>query len=357
MLAANPSVELKMVPCGDQGLLCPVNGSLPRGVLFTAYSTDKEQMFHKLIPEVMMSAQSLKRYHGKDLPSCLVTHLPTKFIEASLFDYVIQIREDLLVPGFERQGAGGYTPQWFTRLIYYASSPFKNTLALDGNAGFCGNVNEAFGELNHYDFAVASAAREPCLGDFPHNYIMAYTSSDVTRELFVRWAFEQIKFGIPLDDQVTLSRAIMKLLGQYGDDFRFGIIETSFATSLLHHDNAFFKSSLPALTRSISTFVPIVHPVISFDGSFTEILDYTCGVFNKNPESLRVILETDYGVGGLLEVSSPEECDRFLNKSCAGPINTFSGLPFSCADEFVASGSRVVWRPPSKGSFIRNPSM
>jgi hypothetical protein len=352
-LASHRPVELDMQPCSDRVLLCPVQGLFAKGILYSAYSLDISQLATKLIPEVLISATSFKRHHkSTTMLICLVTNVPTKFIDGDVIDYVIQVREDLLFPGALRTGAGRYRPQWFTRLLYMMSSPFETTLALDGNTGFCGGIDEAFEELDNYDFIVGSAAREPCLGDFPHNYIMAYKRNDMSRELFENWIIEQIKFGVPLDDQITLHRALLTMDDKHGYGFSFGIFETSFATSLLHHDNAYFQSPLPKLTRPISTPVPIIHPIESFNKPLVEILEYSCGVFNKKPGELRVILETSYGLNGLRQVVSPEECEEVLGSSCAGPVDD-KGLPLACADEYNASGSRLSWNPVPKGSYIR----
>ena len=52
-------------------------------------------------------------------------------VRSAAFDLVVPVRDDLLVKGAPREA--GYTPQWFTRLYYYASSTFNLTIAMDSN--------------------------------------------------------------------------------------------------------------------------------------------------------------------------------------------------------------------------------
>lgn len=139
----------------------------------------------------------------------------------------------------------------------------------------------------------------------------------------------------------------------YGQQFRLGVFETSFASSFFHHDNVGYKHWYPALTRSMSTFVPIIHPVTSGPGvTLEETLVATCAEVNRNHDEVRVVLQTSEGLDGLRQVSTPDECDATLNTSCAGPVDQF-GIPEVCGNEFKDSGYKVVWNPPKKGQFIR----
>ena len=130
-----PPIELNMINC--EYLLCPEGGLLPRGVVYTAYSTDKELMAKKLLPEAFASAASFKEFHGNgSIPTCLISNAPAELVDGNIFNYIIRVRSDLLFAGAER--GPGYNPQWFTRLLYLASSPFQTTLSVDGNVGFVG---------------------------------------------------------------------------------------------------------------------------------------------------------------------------------------------------------------------------
>jgi hypothetical protein len=105
-LASHKPLELEMQPCSDRGMLCPTRGLSPEGILYTAYSLDISQLATKLIPEVLTSATSFRRHHNSTtLLTCLVTNVPTKFIDGTAIDYVIQVRDDLLFAGSHRPGA------------------------------------------------------------------------------------------------------------------------------------------------------------------------------------------------------------------------------------------------------------
>ena len=338
--------ELEMVPCDL--LLCPKEGLLPQGVLFTAYSTDRQKLVKKFLPEVMTSARSFKK-HNRALPACLVTNLPSALIDGSVFDFVIVVREDLMFAGAQREP--GYSPQWFTRLLYLASSPFSITLSADGNTGFCMDIEAQFKALEEYDFVVASATREPCTVDYPHNFILGFTKGESTKELFRRWILEQLKDGVPVDDQAPLHRALMSMAHTHSHAFRAGYFETSFATSFVHHDNLEFKSWLPALTRSLSTPIPIVHPVdpATFPGLNRErALQKICQAFNHSPERVRILLlHGKYGNASIAEFRSPDACDEFLGTSCAGPVDG-DGQP-AC----FGTQDNLSWDPPRRGAYIR----
>ena len=340
------SQELELVACDP--FLCPSEGLLPRGVLFTAYSLDKKKLVKKFLPEVMTSARSLKK-HNPALPSCLVTNLPSAFIDGNVFDFVIVVREDLMFDGAQREP--GYSPQWFTRMLYLASSPFSITLSVDGNTGFCMDIEAQFKALEEYDFVVASATREPCTDDYPHNFILGFTKGDNTSELFRRWIVEQLKHGVPLDDQAPLHQALMSMAETHSHAFRAGYFETSFAVSFVHHDNLAFKSWLPALTRSLSTPIPIVHPVdpATFSGLNNDrALEKICRAFNDSPDEIRILLlHGKYGNASLTEFRSPDACDEFLGTSCAGPVDS-DGLQ-AC----LGSQDGISWDPPRHGAYIR----
>ena len=176
---------------------------------------------------------------------------------------------------------------------------------------------------------------------------MAFSLNERTKELFRLWITEQLKHGVPFDDQRPLHFALASMHATHGKDFRLGYFETSFAASFLYHDTVHFKTWLPALTRSLSTFVPIVHPFMVEDGP---TLKKICAIINKDPAKLRIAVIDR--AEDLHSVQSPGKCDALLNMSCAGPMND-DGQLLHCSTEYQADGSKVVWRPPQPGQFIR----
>ena len=221
---------LDMKACDTGIFMCPTTGRLPLGVLISAYSTD-DGIFGRLLSEANDVGASVKRWNP-DVPTALITHRPALTSNES-FDLAVPVRDDLLMKGAPR-GNGGYTPQWFTRLYYYASSPFDITIALDSNAGVCGSVMPLFEATRAVDFAVPTQLRDwttacglSAMRSFwPHNFMMTYViTSKATQALFQNWVMQQLQKGVPVDDQHTLFAAIHHTISTAG--LRPGLISSA----------------------------------------------------------------------------------------------------------------------------------
>ena len=258
---------LDMKACDTGLFLCPTTGRLPFGVLISAYSTD-DSIFGRLLSEASAAGASVKRWNPL-VPTALITHR-TALVSNESFDLAVPVRDDLLMKGAPR-GNDGYTPQWFTRLYYYASSPFEITIAMDSNAGVCGSVMPLFEATRAVDFAVptqlrdwTTACRLRAMDSFwPHNFMMTYAiASKATQALFQNWVMQQLQKGVPVDDQQTLYAAIHHSIKAAG--LRPGLISSAGGVSLLTLDTVSFKTYFPAVTPIISGNVTIVHPATMF---------------------------------------------------------------------------------------------
>jgi len=270
---ASSPIVLEMHDCGR--FLCPAKGRLPFGLLISAYSTN-ETTFERLLREAHTAGRSA-REQSPSVPIALITHKP-ELAERSAFDYVVPVRPDLLVEGAER--GAGYTPQWFTRLYYYASSPFNLTIAIDSNAGVCAPLEPLFAAASQWDFAVPSQLRE-CFDHWPHNYMMTYSWTPRTEALFNRWIMAQLRVGVPIDDQQTLYTAIHEteghrikhplcrfLSGTAGDimspecsKLRVGrILGSAQGAISLNTLDKTFKNFIPAVTPLLRGRAAVVHP-------------------------------------------------------------------------------------------------
>jgi hypothetical protein len=303
-----------MKPCGS--FLCPEKGRMSRGVLISAYSKS-EPIFHRLSAEANDAGRSAKSF-SPELPTALITHRP-EAADPSAFDYVIPVRTDLLVEGALREAA--YTPQWFTRLYYYASSPFNVTIAIDSNAGFCSSPLPLLEAASRWDFAVPSQLRDDC-GLWPHNFLIAYVSESATTvALFREWVLMQLQKGVPLDDQETLwhamySRPVQKLSP------RLGRITSLGAISLLTLDTTFFKRLLPAVTPIFTGQVALIHPRTTGLAcpAWNDATTYTARggeVLQPGWASRPHVLVATELAGRLTPAFSPDECAAIANQSCA----------------------------------------
>lgn len=235
-----------------------------KGLLLTAYSTDESLLRQKFLPEAAQLARSFKKFNS--FPVCIVTNANvTEFGVDGAFDYFIPVGSSNIIDGEER--SGGYEPQWFTRLVHLSASPFRVTLTLDSDAVFCGRIDGPFKELEGFDFVVSNPVKDHvpgCTGEYPHNFMMGYVLSVNTKILFSNWLRSQKKVGKAIDDQGPLMIALRDTRKQLGSKFKLGFFSTAFGASLMHHNDVDFSNFLPATTKVLSTFVPIVHPVQGF---------------------------------------------------------------------------------------------
>ena len=307
--ASKAPVEVQMVKCGS--FLCPAAGRSLFGVLISAYS-HVDVTFSRLLKEAHNAGRSVKRY-SPGVPTALITHKP-ELAGGEAFDIVVRVRPDLLVEGAARDP--GYAPQWFTRLYYYASSPFTYTIAVDSNAAFCGPVEPLISAVRQWDFAVPSQLRD-CADMWPHNFMMAYAYTARTEILFERWILLQLQRGVPVDDQKTLHDALnhptTRKVG-----LRVGRVLGGAALSLNTLDTKFFRHWLPAVTPLIRGPVALVHPV-NLNG-LDKCAHWRAGpktdqphVFVANQPST-----TAHGEASrfLRPAFRPNQCKRIANHSC-----------------------------------------
>jgi hypothetical protein len=257
---------VEMIPCDE--FLCPKDGRLPFGVLISAYSHD-ERTFSRLLKEAhnagrMTKAhtlaapdaicQALSHTACRSVPTALITHRHD-LAEGDAFDLVVSVRPDMHVAGALREK--GYSPQWFTRLYYYASTPFNVTLALDSNVAVCGSVWPLLQAAQMWDFAVPNQIRD-CEAFWPHNFMLAYSWTGRTRLLFERWLIRQLQIGIPVDDQQTLMYALHDVRKRVR--LRAGQLLVNGGMSLLTLDTKYFRRYLPAVTKIIQGSAIVTHP-------------------------------------------------------------------------------------------------
>jgi hypothetical protein len=114
---------------------------------------------------------------------------------------------------------------------------------------------------------------------------------------------------------------------QLGSKFKLGFFSTAFGASLMHHNDVDFSNFLPATTKVLSTFVPVVHPVQGFGlktshVELTRALDAMCEKINHSPGTVRMLVKTSYDAGGLHVVYTDEECAiRIGEPTCAGKLS------------------------------------
>ena len=214
--------------------------------------------------------------------------------------------------------------------MHLSASPFHVTLTLDSDAGFCGRTDEPFKKLEGFDFVVSNHVKDhvpECTGEYPHNFMMGYVSNVHTKILFSNWLKSQKKVGKAIDDQGPLMIALHDTRKQLGSKFKLGFFSTAFGASLMHHNDVDFSNFLPATTKVLSTFVPIVHPVQGFGLKISHFelmraLDAMCEKINHAPDKIRVLVKTSYDLGGLHVVYTDEECAiRIGEPTCAGKLN------------------------------------
>ena len=318
---------LDMKACDTGIFMCPTTGRLPLGVLISAYSTD-DGIFGRLLSEANDVGASVKRWNP-DVPTALITHRPALTSNES-FDLAVPVRDDLLMKGAPR-GNGGYTPQWFTRLYYYASSPFDITIALDSNAGVCGSVMPLFEATRAVDFAVPTQLRDwttacglSAMRSFwPHNFMMTYViTSKATQALFQNWVMQQLQKGVPVDDQHTLFAAIHHTISTAG--LRPGLISSAGGVSLVTLDTVDFKAWLPAVTPIISGNVTIVHPAPMFacaawSGASHQSSAHKHSGAGGSPHSAARVMVARMAPGGprMLPTFNAKQCAKVAHQSCA----------------------------------------
>ena len=317
--------EIRLHKCGD--FLCASEYVARRGLLVVAYSMDETLLHTKFMREARVLARSFKAHNP--YPVCLVTNALTAEAEsADIFDYYIHVRADHIIRGEER--SGGYKPQWLTRLLYLSSTPFETTLTADSDAGFCGSVERHFDTLESFDFVVSNHIKDhvpSCSAEYPHNFMLGYSMNRHTSVLFSNWLHEQTSIGSARDDQRPLFNALATTRAHLGSKFKLGYFSSSFGCSLMHHNDVDFSSFLPATSKVLSTFVPVVHPVQSVglhtsELSLSEGLQAMCVLINRYPEKVRMLVKTTFDVGGISIVYSDQECAKVTGVStCAGKLN------------------------------------
>lgn len=311
---------LDMKACETGLFLCPTTGRLPLGVLISAYSTD-ESIFGRLLSEASAAGASVKRWNPL-VPTALITHR-TALASNESFDLAVPVRDDLLMKGAPR-GNEGYTPQWFTRLYYYASSPFDITIAMDSNAGVCGSVMPLIEATRAIDFAVptqlrdwTTACRLSAMQSFwPHNFMMTYAiASKATQALFQNWIMQQLQKGVPVDDQQTLYAAIHHSIKAAG--LRPGLISSAGGVSLLTLDMVYFKAYLPAVTPIISGNVTIVHPATMF--ACAAWSGASRRISSGSPHTAARVMVARVAPGGprMRPTFNTRQCAKMANQSCA----------------------------------------
>jgi hypothetical protein len=294
---------VQMTPCGLW--LCPEHGHVhTHGLLLSAYSRDSRIMARALL-EASTAAHSF-REHNPRVPIAIITNeSPTNL--SSIFNYIVLVREDLLVDGKQRNG--DYTPQWFTRLYYYAASPFSRTLGVDANVGFCDSVARQFQLLHKYDFVVPSQLRDGCTSRsfWPHNFAMGFVINSRTSYLFQIWALLQLQKGIPDDDQSTLHDAVHSAIKSV--QLKFAVLESASAASFHHLQ---YPASIPGVTPILYSRIPIVHPVLQ--PTLAQV-NLVCAAFNQPPRSKRRIAIM-LSESKLQVAYSDEQCKEVTNASC-----------------------------------------
>jgi hypothetical protein len=280
---------------------------MPFGVLIAAYSMDTHTR-KRLLFEAHSAARSLKEV-DPDVPTALVTHDSHRISEEASFDYLVPVREDLLLRGRIREG--NYAPQWFTRLYFYASSPFNVTVAVDSNSGFCGSVRPLLQAARFYHFAVPSQTRG--CGFHPHNFMMVFASE--TREaqaLFEEWTLRQLQKGVPSDDQGPLGRALRRRFARLRP--RYGVVNPNAALSLINLQLGVF---LPSVTAPLVGPPMVVHPFNAFH-QCAEWRAATGGGAHQRP--LIVVGHVQRSSNGerlrLTPAYSPAECANISQRTC-----------------------------------------
>jgi hypothetical protein len=191
------AVLLRTAACGR--FLCYDNATkrtIPKtGILLVAYHRNPVVLnaLHELVSQRAVEHKST----ASRIPIAIATHNATDRLR-SLFDYMIHIDDTFLFDAKPR-GEGDPAPpsQWRTRLIYYASSPFETTLALDSDVAIMSDVKPLFDAFDGYDIAVPNQERDSKTKRiqsawFPHNCVLMYKRN--TR-LFSRWWDFQLQCG------------------------------------------------------------------------------------------------------------------------------------------------------------------
>ena len=285
---------VNMVSCG---LWLCAESQLPAGVLLTAYSRS-HNILSDALEQATLTAASFHRFNP-DIPVALVTNSANANLSVE-FNYIVHAREDLVVDGKLRND--NYTPQWFTRLYYYASSPFEYTYGVDANSVFCGKFHREFRLLRSHDLIVPSQGRD-CGRDafWPHNFDIGFVKNGRTDYLFQKWILLQLQKGIPDDDQSTLFEAIR--IAERDAQLKFSMLSRRSAASL-HHVN--WPVWVPAVSPVLYNPVSLVHPRAGTTNSI-------CAVFNSRPfvHRVAVLLTSGYSVA-----FSELECNFLTNTSC-----------------------------------------
>lgn len=378
-VAEGPAAQRAVVPVlsmiAKGTFLFPEKGRLPYGVLISAYSHDRKT-FGRLLSEAHDAARSVRAADRQPPPTALITHRP-ELAQSDAFDMVVPVRPDLHFAGAYRNE--GYSPQWMTRLYYYASSPFNVTLAMDSNAGVCRPVWPLLLEMRQWDFAVPNQLRDcPPKALWPHNFAMAYSMGPRTERLFEQWLLTQLRVGVPVDDQKTLIAAIHLTVGVLREQappaaLRVGVLAPRAALSLITLDTTTFTHFLPAATPMIRGSVMLVHPFQHMSGGGSRGRDKnmgSCAAWNAGAGTLRTsprggggrpsadnpprvlvafVNETSDGAKAVRfePAASGAECRRLANETCEPRIKCrkgWSSWPFTqpLPDRADAAERRLV---------------
>ena len=175
------------------------------GVLFCAYSRDRNVSLPRFLKEAGESARILKA-NNPAVATAIITNAKRVDVPA-IFDRVVPVHEQLLFAGESTRGDGIFR-QWFSRIYYLAHSPFEVTWYIDSHAVFAtNNLSTAFEVFTNSEFDIAVPSSRPHLFRC-HNFALLFRWNWRVKNLFVDWIMRQLQTGISADDQGPLCRAL-----------------------------------------------------------------------------------------------------------------------------------------------------
>lgn len=226
----NVAQKLELTPCGD--FLCN-SGVQPihkTGILMVAYSLDASVLARIQHLTIQRAKEHTKT--KSNIPMAIATQNATSKM-FHLFDYIIRIDDAFVYDAVIRdKNNPSYKPQWKTRLVYYASSPFETTLAIDSDVSIVRDVGPLFSYFDGYDIVVPNQERDSKSENsraawFPHNCVLMFKRNP---QLFSYWWAAQLQSKVE-DDQYTLREAIWKMKA-----LRLGTFQSMAVLSPIHRE-------------------------------------------------------------------------------------------------------------------------
>ena len=276
--------------------------SFGAGILMTTYGFNL-----RVVSSITKSADSLAHNLRKytDAKIALFTTSEPAFHH---FNIILKIPEEFMptskIWDVKKKFGVIFHPQWSTRILCLAASPFELTVYVDADATVCTSPHPLFRSMHAVDFAVANShrdmhTRQQCS---PHNYLMAFRRTSATQRFFSEWFTRHVDLvnsSHIQDDQRSLHACLKR--ASYLD---WECFDASLATGF--HHIGWHTQERCGMTHMVprNSVPPLIH---------SSMRD-ACQILNTTQGTARALVTNYNGSDAVL--TNRFECAEFVTLHC-----------------------------------------